>query len=384
MYVCAPPPSPQERHRSALRSILEHAEREFPIANTPLHLRTCVRQCLDLLILHSECSAALVWRRFLGTLEFPHYATEETRAQYAVVVAALRTQLESLTQEDVSEFSEMFTKLLEIQPLTPLTGDPSEWLEPDSDGTCLSLRHRDVYKDAEGKAFLRRGLVVAYPRDPTQTAYTDDLPLMFPCIPTPQSGEFDRRRLTYVRYAERELDLAGTSEEIRESVLNLLEIFDQEGHSGMSSSWAVGLFAVPPSERPPVEAFSVSTNGKLAEIERDMSAAMAAHLRVLDSELDLSPAHLHAAIRRVFQKVALFQPLTPLTGDDDEWAHDGRGQYQNNRCVSVFKDATGAYQTDAIIWREDSGACFRDSHSRQPVVFPYVPVRTVKPVSEHP
>lgn len=45
----------------------------------------------------------------------------------------------------------------------------------------------------------------------------------------------------------------------------------------------------------------------------------------------------------LFEKVAMFEPLTPLTGEDDEWNEIGGGSYQNRRCSHVFKDATGAY-----------------------------------------
>lgn len=35
------------------------------------------------------------------------------------------------------------------------------------------------------------------------------------------------------------------------------------------------------------------------------------------------------------------QPLTPLTGDDDEWMEVGDGVYQNVRCSTVFKKTGG-------------------------------------------
>ena len=50
----------------------------------------------------------------------------------------------------------------------------------------------------------------------------------------------------------------------------------------------------------------------------------------------------------IFTRLANFQPLTPLTGAEDEWSvceerEDGRVDWQNKRCSSVFRktDADG-------------------------------------------
>lgn len=79
-----------------------------------------------------------------------------------------------------------------------------------------------------------------------------------------------------------------------------------------------------------------------------------------------------------FDKLARFEPLTPLTGEDWEWSNvseaSGCQLWQNTRCPRVFKDATGnCWDIEAIIFKEPSGACYTCKDSRQPVVFPYVP-----------
>ena len=120
-------------------------------------------------------------------------------------------------------------------------------------------------------------------------------------------------------------------EAICKNVLKMLEIFADEGHSGSSAPYAINLF----------------------------------------------------------EKIASFKPLTPLTGEDWEW-HDvseysGRDNgplFQNKRCGNVFKDNTGAYDIDGIVWYdwytdEETGEKYR-SHftnhkSRVPVTFPYLP-----------
>ncbi|MBK3745284.1 hypothetical protein G3A39_39565 [Paraburkholderia aspalathi] len=74
------------------------------------------------------------------------------------------------------------------------------------------------------------------------------------------------------------------------------------------------------------------------------------------------------------EKLLRFEPLTPLTGVDDEWANVSDGLYQNKRCSRVFKDANGqVYDINGKVFREPSGACFTNRDSRVPVVFPYTP-----------
>lgn len=79
----------------------------------------------------------------------------------------------------------------------------------------------------------------------------------------------------------------------------------------------------------------------------------------------------------IFSRLARFQPLTPLTGDDDEWTEIGeqndRPLYQNKRCSSVFKEGDRAYDINAIVFREPSGACFTSRESARDVTFPYTP-----------
>lgn len=75
----------------------------------------------------------------------------------------------------------------------------------------------------------------------------------------------------------------------------------------------------------------------------------------------------------LFEKVAMFEPLTPLTGEDDEWNEIGGGSYQNRRCSHVFKDATGAYDSVGRIFRDPDGSCIQNKNSRVYITFPYTP-----------
>lgn len=91
------------------------------------------------------------------------------------------------------------------------------------------------------------------------------------------------------------------------------------------------------------------------------------------------------AVAGVFGKLAMFEPLGPLTGEDDEWAEVASQNgplYQNKRCSHVFKDNDGAYDIEGRVFREPSGACFTSRDSRVPVTFPYTPTREYVDVPE--
>lgn len=126
------------------------------------------------------------------------------------------------------------------------------------------------------------------------------------------------------RFARRELEIAGMFDKdgdyggaLGPAIMKMMRAFSKEGHSGFSASMALN----------------------------------------------------------AFKRVAAFEPLTPLTGADDEWLEYLPGHFQNTRCGHVFKDGeAGAYDSTGKIFREPSGACFSSSESRAPVTFPYTPV----------
>ena len=136
------------------------------------------------------------------------------------------------------------------------------------------------------------------------------------------------RRLTPdsvgVAHAERELkaigyDLDQKEEDpnkwICENVIQLLRVFSTQGHSGASAPFAVGYFT----------------------------------------------------------KLAAFEPLSPLTGEEWEWQEHSAGKFQNTRCPHVFKDGDDAYDINGKVFREPDGCCYTSGDSRVPVEFPYTP-----------
>lgn len=86
----------------------------------------------------------------------------------------------------------------------------------------------------------------------------------------------------------------------------------------------------------------------------------------------------------LFTKLAKFNPIVPLTGEDWEWndvgEQSGRPLYQNKRCSHVFKDVDGAYDIQGKVfweWIDDDGdrfkSYFTSNDSRVKIEFPYTP-----------
>lgn len=90
----------------------------------------------------------------------------------------------------------------------------------------------------------------------------------------------------------------------------------------------------------------------------------------------------------LFTKLAKFEPLGPLTGEEWEWVdvaeESGYPLYQNKRASHVFKDINGAYDINGIVFYDyhsdpeiDDGvpykSYFTSRDSRTPVTFPYTP-----------
>lgn len=72
------------------------------------------------------------------------------------------------------------------------------------------------------------------------------------------------------------------------------------------------------------------------------------------------------AVAPVLQRLIAAKPLSPLTGEDDEWIDHGDGVFQNKRMASVFKDPRfheGKLAYDAADPVNPTGA----------ITFPYLP-----------
>jgi hypothetical protein len=96
-----------------------------------------------------------------------------------------------------------------------------------------------------------------------------------------------------------------------------------------------------------------------------------------------SAPYVHAMLSDIFKKLFAFQPLTPLTGEDDEWNDvseysDGGIMYQNRRCSSVFKGGDGnCWDIDGKVFEEPDGCRYTSRECFVDITFPYTPTREV-------
>lgn len=126
--------------------------------------------------------------------------------------------------------------------------------------------------------------------------------------------DFARAELTRIGAFSKDGDYGGM---LGDAVMKMVEEFAKEGHSGFSANMAISLF----------------------------------------------------------ERVARFEPLSPLTGADDEWTEVYDDCFQNKRCSHVFKDGKEAmaYDATAVVFREPSGSCYTSRDSRKFITFPYTP-----------
>lgn len=152
--------------------------------------------------------------------------------------------------------------------------------------------------------------------------------------------KFNPEKCNLYSHAVRELKAAGYYKEepanevgagmnalMRDNILELVKVFSKQGHSGSSASFCINLFA----------------------------------------------------------DLAKYKPLLPIQGTDDEWtdvseygSRKGTKVWQNNRAGHIFKedDGKGAYDIDAVVYREPNGACYTKGGARTYITFPYTPTVT--------
>ena len=85
-------------------------------------------------------------------------------------------------------------------------------------------------------------------------------------------------------------------------------------------------------------------------------------------------------IVNLFNKLAKYETLSPLKGNDDEWndvsdmSGDRKTLFQNNRDGRVFKNDDGAFFTEAIIWTESGESSYTNKDSKRYIKsFPFTP-----------
>ena len=88
-------------------------------------------------------------------------------------------------------------------------------------------------------------------------------------------------------------------------------------------------------------------------------------------------------VRELFHTLSAFSPLSPLTGEPDEWRDvtkvGGPGNpplFQNKRCSRVFADdenGKNARDVSGKVFVESESGAYTNVESQVPVTFPYTP-----------
>lgn len=125
-----------------------------------------------------------------------------------------------------------------------------------------------------------------------------------------------------VRYADTELRLAGWCDKdafygdlVHKAVMRSARLFSIEGHSGMSAGLVSGFTST----------------------------------------------------------VCMSNPLSPLTGEPDEWIEHEDGKMQNKRMSSVFMKDGKAYWIYGRVFREPNGVTYTSRDSCVDITFPWTP-----------
>ena len=126
----------------------------------------------------------------------------------------------------------------------------------------------------------------------------------------------------FIEYAKSELDRIqkdeyGMQEMINNDILEILEKFADQGHSGFSANYVIN----------------------------------------------------------VLERLIRWKPISPLTGEEDEWITVDESTKQNKRCSGVFLKQDGtAYDIDGIIVSDNGGITwFSSGRFQKEITFPYMP-----------
>lgn len=204
------------------------------------------------------------------------------------------------------------------------------------DDGCYVIRNLidDMWKPATH--IFAEALVAlnSLPKNPRDAQYNDKEQEQSPT--DSYSVRHAKREFLALGYKPVEDEEEGPNKWVQENVIELLDVFAAQGHSGFSAPWVISYF----------------------------------------------------------EKLARHEPLCPLTGDDSEWNDTTEmgselTSWQNLRCGRVFKDLDGnAFDSTGIIFEHGPntkfpGSCYTGSRtldgitysSRVPITFPYTPTQ---------
>ena len=83
-------------------------------------------------------------------------------------------------------------------------------------------------------------------------------------------------------------------------------------------------------------------------------------------------------VLNMITRLLRFEPITPLTGNDDEWNDvsdlSDRKMWQNRRCSRIIKEEDGTcYDMEGKVFTDPEGHTYTNRNSWVKITFPYIP-----------
>lgn len=216
-----------------------------------------------------------------------------------------------------------------------------------------------------------------------------------------------------MKYAEEELtqdnwvdfvpNHVSDPDQLKEKLLTLSKLFDDQNHSGFSASYTLKHFLLlaryqelRTGKNCPKIGFINHALEQFREcdwVDNRGTSCDEYQDQVMKDILDLlgqldskcSDSELENILVS-FERLTRYKPLTPLTGMDFEWKDTG-DHFQNLRCSSVFKSkdvSDQPYDIDATRYKDPEGRIYRMSSNWRKIEFPYFPPARPEIISEPP
>ena len=120
--------------------------------------------------------------------------------------------------------------------------------------------------------------------------------------------------------------------------------------------------------------------GKNSDYDGEIGKSVIELLRVFGKQGHSGFSAQHTST--IFYNLVNGKILSPLTGEDNEWADVEEGVKQNKRHSAVFKEGNKSYYLYGKIYRCKDGSCYTDKTSSIDITFPYTPVSEYIDVDE--
>jgi len=178
-------------------------------------------------------------------------------------------------------------------------------------------------------------------------------------------------------WIENELDLYENAHNIKlnkEEIKGVIEIFKAQGHSGFSASYVIGY----------IKRLILTYDETKRDLEKMLKSEDKDGMQTLitDNIFDIYNAceNLNVSETGLILSLLEHKPLTPLTGEDNEWGEsfDDDNLQQNNRCSAVFREKYDngliiPYYLDDTVYSDDGGLSFYSTNKfgRKEISFPF-------------